>query len=515
MISDFKRYYRRMRLKAAENNMNAEEPVVPVPIPRSAAEVKAKLEETFSHSFDVKIRVFDCNVVVVAFIDGLVDKLLIEEAVSKPLAQRMEEIKNGGPEKKTVSYLQKILPSMCELKITDDFNECVIGMMSGDTLIFIDGDDKALHIGLQKWAKRAVEDPKTDTVVRGPREGFTETLNDNTAMLRRKIKDSNLVYEIFRIGRQTKTNVVLCYLKGTANQGIIDEARKRLTNIKTGEMEGSGFIEEYIEDSPFSLFPTVYNTERPDTVAGKLLKGCVAILIDGTPFALTVPNLFIDYLHNSEDCTHRWMYSLLMRSIRLLAFFISTIGPAFYIAVLCFHQDVIPFNLMITVTQAEGGIPFPPFIEMLLLVVTFELIKESGIRMPRALGQTVSIVGALIIGEAAVQAGLVSIPGVIAIAVTGISGYIIDKLDTTMVIIRVALMVAANILGLLGVSLVGIGIFAYACSLKSFGVPYMSPITPLSGHDFKNVFVRMPIWAMLQKPETITRKYIQNVNDED
>jgi spore germination protein KA len=242
-------------------------------------------------------------------------------------------------------------------------------------------------------------------------------------------------------------------------------------------------------------------------VAGKLLEGRVAILCDGTPIVLTVPNLFVDYLQYGEDYNNRWCFSIIVRAIRLCAIFLSTMAPAYYIALLCFHQDVIPFKLVVTLLAAQQSVPLTPFIEMLVLTVLFEIIKESGQRISRSIGQAVSIVGGLIVGQAAVQAGIFSTPAVVIIAATSLSAFIISKLDATVFIMRISLMMAANILGILGIVLLSIVFFAYMCSLKSFGVPYLSPITPLSSKDMKDSFVRIPLWAMLERPETITRRY--------
>lgn len=507
MLGDLKRFYRAMRLKAADGNMNAEEPKEPAPIPQTSAEVKAVLENIFNGSFDFKIRSFEGDTVLMAYIDGLVDKLLIAETIVEPIMQAAKEIKAGGPEKKKAVYLKTKLASLCNMMEFTDFNECINSILSGCTIIFVDGDATALNISQQKFEKRAITEPVSETVSRGSREGFTEALQINTTLIRRMIKDSNLVFELMTIGRITKTNVSICYLKGLANQGIIDEVRKRLKNIKTEAILESGYLEALIEDSPFSIFPTVFNSERPDSVAGKLLEGRVAIICDGTPIVLTVPNLFVDYLQYGEDYNNRWYFSIIIRTIRLFAIFLSTMAPAYYIALLCFHQDVIPFRLVVTLAAAQQSVPLPPFIEMLVLTILFEVIKESGLRISRSIGQAVSIVGGLIIGQAAVQAGLFSAPAVVIIAATSLSAFIIAKLDATIFIMRVTLMIAANILGILGIVLLSVGFFAYMCSLKSFGVPYLSPITPLSGKDMKDSFVRIPLWAMLERPETITRRY--------
>lgn len=509
MLGDFKRFYRAMRLKATNGNMNTESEAVPVPIPQSSSQIKEKLQKAFNGSFDFKVMVIGSDTVIMAFLEGMVDKLLISECVIEPIKAIMTEKDTYAAEKKNISYIGGKLSSMCVNTELTDFNECINSILSGCTLIFVDGQTTALSLSLQKFEKRAVKESDAEAITRGSREGFTEVLSTNITLIRRIIKDSCLVFENMTIGRQTKTNVAVCYIKGTANQEIIDEVRKRLKNIKTEAILESGYLEAYIEDSPFSIFPTVFNSERPDTVAGKVLEGRVAIICDGTPSVLTVPNLFVDYLQFGEDYNNRWFFSTIIRPVRLLAFLLSTMGPAIYIAALCFHQDVIPFKLLMTIMYSLKGVPLPPLIEMLVLTILFEIIKESGLRMSRALGQSVSIVGGLIVGEAAVQAGIFSTSAVVVIAATSISAFIISKLDATVFIMRVVLMIAANTIGFLGIALCSMGFFAYACALKSFGVPYLSPITPLCGKDWKDTFVRMPLWAMLEKPETITRRYIQ------
>jgi spore germination protein KA len=436
-----------------------------------------------------------------------VDKFLISQSVIEPIKASMGEM-DADTAKKNVAFLGTKLNSMCVNTEVTDFNECVNSILSGGTLIFVDGDTRALWLNLQKFEKRSIQESDSEAITRGSREGFTEVMGTNISILRRIIKDSTLVFEKMTIGRQTKTNVAMCYMKGLANQEIIDEVRQRLKNIKTEVILESGYLEAYIEDSPFSVFPTVFNSERPDTAAGKLLEGRVAIICDGTPTVLTVPNLFVDYLQFGEDYNNRWLFSAIIRPIRLMALVLSTVAPAFYIALLCFHQDVIPFKLLLVVSTSLKGVALPPLMEMLILTALFEVIKESGLRMSRALGQSVSIVGGLIVGQAAVQAGIFSAPAVVIIAATSISAFIISKLDATVLIMRVAL-IAANIIGILGMILCSLIFFSYACSLKSFGVPYLSPITPLCGKDLKDTFIRIPFWAMLEKPETVTRRYTQ------
>ncbi|MDR3644186.1 MAG: spore germination protein [Clostridia bacterium] len=507
MLGDFKRFYRAMRLKAADGDMNAETEVIPVPIPQTGPQVKQALQKAFNGSFDFKLLSFGNDTVILAFLEGMVDKLLVSESVIEPIHASIIEMQTQAADKKNVAFVGGRLNSTCVNTELTDFSECVNSILSGGTLIFVDSDTTALSLNLQRYEKRSIQEPNSEAVTRGSREGFTELLSVNISLLRRIIKDSCLVFENQTIGRQTKTNVAFCYIKGLANQEIIDEVRKRLKNIKTDAILESGYIEAYIEDSPFSIFPTVFNSERPDSVAGKLLEGRVAIICDGTPIVLTVPNLFVDYLQYGEDYNNRWLFSMIIRPVRLLAIWISTMAPSYYIALLCFHQDVIPFKLLMTVTNSLKGVPLPPLAEMFVLTMLFEVIKESGLRMSRAFGQAVSIVGGLIVGQAAVQAGIFSTSAVVVIAATSLSAFIIAKLDASIFIMRLTLMAAASSLGILGIVLCSMIFFIYACSLRSFGVPYLSPITPLSGKDMKDTFFRIPLWAMFEKPESITRRY--------
>ena len=501
MLGNLKRIYRAFRLRAANGEMNAEQAQEKVPIPTSVSEARAELGKAFGNSGDVVFKMLNNNALLLVYIDGMVDKQLLNSDIIRPLIRAYTDRKNI--DFKNPVFLEENLLTTGEIIQTDDFNECINFLLQGRSVLFLDGCATALEIGLQKWNKRNIEEPQAENVVRGPREGFTENIKDNTVLIRRKIHDCNLVFETMQIGRQTKTKVSFCYIRGVANEEIINEVRKRLKNIHTDIILESGYLEEYIDDAPFSIFPTVGYTERPDAAAGKLLEGRVAILCDGSPAVLTVPNLFVEYLQSSEDYYIRWLYTPLLRLIRLIALFASIMTPAFYVMLLCFHQDVIPFKLLLTIAAASEGVPFPPAMECLILIVVFELIREGGIRMPKSLGQAISIVGALILGQ-------VSAPAIIVIAATAITSFAIPKLDDAMLIMRIALLIAANIIGFLGIVLVSFMFFIYLCSLKSFGVPYLSPIAPRCDTDLKDTFIRMPVWSMLRKSETITRKYIEN-----
>ncbi len=512
MFKKFKRLYTYTKIKAKNDYCNYEKhDTRKVIIPQSLEVIYKELEDRFSGCSDFVTREIHLGKnksvsILIAFIEGLVNKQLINSDILRPIMIEFDamDIIHDWKDSKTLSVLEEKLICSCDIKRICSFDESIDAMLSGDTLIYANGCDMALVVGHRKYDKRSVEEPPTDVVVRGPREGFTETLPTNTALLRHKIKSSNLKFETMKIGEQTKTEVCICYIKGIANEELVNEVKERIGKIKTDAILDSGYIEDFIQDVQLCIFPTVGNTEKPDIAAAKILEGRVAILCDGTPFALTVPYLFVEAIQSSEDYYSRSVYSVITRFIRVLAIIITTMLPAYYVAITNFHQDIIPYKLLLTMTASREGIPFSSLTEAIVMVITFELLREAGVRMPRAIGQAVSIVGALVIGDAAVQAGLVSTPMVIVIAITAITSFIISPLAGAFLIIRIVAMLAANVIGILGVLLVSIAFFISMCNIRSFGVNYLSPFTPLSGMDLKDTFVRFPLWAMFTRPKALT-----------
>jgi len=303
------------------------------------------------------------------------------------------------------------------------------------------------------------------------------------------------------LGKRTNTLISICYIDGIAPQDIIDTVKRRLRKIKVDAILESGYIEQFIEDAPFSLFATVGNSEKPDKVAAKILEGRVAIFCDGTPFVLTVPCLFIESFQANEDYYSRTFFASFNRLLRLAALLVTSFLPAIYVGLIMHHLAVIPFDLLISVSAAREGVPFSPLLEAIFMVVVFEFLRESGIRMPRPVGQTVSIVGALVIGEAAVSAGIVSPIMVIVIALTGICSFMIPTLNDVLPILRILFLFGAHFLGYLGVLSVFILILIHLSSIRSFGVPYLSSLTPLNIKDLKDSVIRAPLWMMITRPE--------------
>ncbi|MGE4353449.1 MAG: spore germination protein [Oscillospiraceae bacterium] len=472
------------------------------------------LKEIIGNSSDIVIRRFSFGnksqiQAAMIFVDGLIDKALVNENVLKPLMYDIHLVSEIEPSKiDHIHYIKSALLHVGEIEESGSINEAVDAFLSGDTVLLIDGSNEALIMGSRGWKSRGIEEPKTESVVRGSREGFTETLRFNTSMLRRRIKSPDLKLEAMKIGVRTKTDICIAYIDGIVNPKLIEEIKKRLSRINTDAILESGYIEQYIEDAPFSIFSTVANSEKPDRVAAKLLEGRAAILVDGSPFVLTVPMLFVESFQSAEDYYSRPFFSSMVRSLRFLAFFFSILAPASYVALANYHQELIPTPLLLTMSSAHEGVPFPAVLEAGLMLIAFEILREAGVRLPRPIGQAVSIVGALVIGESAVSAGLIGAPMVIVVAITAVSSFVVPAQSDSEAIMRFLLLILAGFMGGYGIAIGLLAIFIHLTSLRSFGTPYLSPLAPYNTDDMKDTFIRAPIWAMIRRPKNFFQRDI-------
>ncbi|HWQ74209.1 MAG TPA: spore germination protein [Syntrophomonas sp.] len=478
-----------------------------------AAEMKKQLgenlnslREALGNSSDLKIRLFrfgtrDCLSGALVFIDGLVDNTVLTEAILRPVT-------NWQPEEKTLPTGQELVNELAQkvlcsgyVKAVSLLPELISACLSGDTAILLEGCSSGLIVSTKGWDKRSVSEPQSETVVRGPREGFTENLRTNTALIRRRIKSGQLRAEHMTVGRKTRTDVCLMYLNGVADPKVVETVKYRIDRLDVDSILESGYIEEYIEDAPFSPFATVGYSEKPDVIAARILEGRVAVVVDGTPFVLTVPMLFIESFQTTEDYYARPMYASLIRMLRFSAYFITVFAPAIYIALTSFHQELIPTTLLFTIANAREGTPFPVFIETAIMVFAFEILYEAGIRMPRPVGQAISIVGALVMGDAAVSAGLVGAPVVITIAFTAVAGFLVPVQNDSASILRVSMMILAAFAGWYGISMGLLAVLLHLGSLSSFGVPYFDGFARTA--NLQDSVVRMPLWSMTRRPEDI------------
>jgi len=394
-----------------------------------------------------------------------------------------------------------------------DINNIIAELIDGNTILLMDKTDKVLIVGSSGWKDRAISEPSAENVIRGPKDGFTENIENNSALIRRRIKSPDLRMELLIIGAKTKTKVLIAYLEGVAKEEVINEVRNRLGRIEIESILESGYIEELIEDCPLSPFPQLEHTERPDKVSAAILEGRVGILVDTTPHVLIVPTIFVQFIQSSEDYYERSSIVTLTRFIRIMAYFISVLLPAMYIAFTSYHQEMIPTTLALSIAASREGVPFPSIGEAFLMEGTFEILREAGLRLPKQAGQAVSIVGGIVIGQAAVQAGIVSQAMVIVVALTGISSFAVPAFNASASgrLIRFPLMLLSSILGLPGI-LAGLSIIIiHLNSLRSFGVSYMEPFTSANKNEFKDIMIRSHWWAMNRLPSYIARRGFRRV----
>ena len=438
------------------------------------------------------------------WLDGLADKNTLNSNIMKSLIDETRFINPKGSNTATraFSLIRDSLLSVADMKEQTKINDIVDSVLTGESAILIDGVPISLIISTKSWESRDVTDPITEGVVRGPRQGFTENVRTGTSLIRRIVKTPQLKMEEFKVGSLTKTDVIMAYIQGIASDKVVEEVRRRISRINVDSILESGYIEELIEDQPFSLFPQIEHTERPDKAAAQLLEGRVVILIDGTPFSLIVPTVFFQFLQSSEDYYERYPLGFAVRIVRTLAFALSLFLPSLYIAITTYHQEMLPTPLLISIAGGREGVPFPALVEGLLMEVTIEALREAGVRLPRPVGQAVSIVGALVVGQAAVQAGIVSSAKVIVVSVTAISSFSTPAFNLAAAIrmIRFPMMILASFLGLYGVMLGVLILQFHLCSLRSFGVPYFAPIAPFRLSGLKDMLFRAPWWMMQKRP---------------
>lgn len=453
----------------------------------------------------VKLAKFPKVKTKIVYVKGLVDNqtvndFLIEAMIDNPASQEQ------NAQQEVIDMIAEDVVAVGGIKKSRDWDELFTELMSGNTIIFMEGNNTALSVSTQGGERRAIQESTTNVSIRGSKEAFNESIETNIALVRRIINTPDLWIESMKIGKMTKTDVSIMYINGIAKDEIIEEVRKRLKRIEIDGVLESGFIEQLIEDQTNTTFPTVHHTERPDGVAGNLLEGRIAIFVNGTPFVLMVPALFIDFFQSVEDYYERFDISSAIRLLRTIIFFVSLVGPAIYIAATTFHQEMIPTKLAVIIAAQRESVPFPAFIEALIMEITFEILREAGIRMPKAIGSTISIVGALVIGQAAIQAGIVSPVMVIVVSMTAIASFATPSYAVAISarLVRFMFMVSAATFGFYGMILAFIILVVHLSSLRSFGVPYMTPLAPFIREEAGDTIVRRQLWDYKKRPKLIS-----------
>ncbi len=451
------------------------------------------------------------------YIDGMSDNSMIISALLNPLMVYARETPPEAP--KTAEKLYELVRygtiSAGEVNETTNINEAILSILIGDAALFIDGTDKIIIIGVKGWPARSVEEPTTEPVIRGPRDGFVETFRMNTALVRRRIRDPKLKLKQMRVGKRSNTDVGIFYIEGIAKKELVDEVIRRIKTIDIDAVLDSGYIEQFIEDNPFSPFPQLASTERPDEVAGELYEGRVVILVDNSPFALIAPTTINSLYQSPEDYYDRWIISSVLRVIRFTASFLALVMPSLYVVFTSYHTGVLPTKLVLSIAASREGVPFPAIVEALIMEFTLELLREAGLRLPSAIGNTVGIVGGLIIGEAAVRAGIVSPIMVIIVAITAIASFANPSYSLTVGfrLLRFALIAASGLLGLYGLMLGLILIMIHLVKLKSFNEPYLTPFVSVEWSDYKDTIYRTPLYKMVKRPIRISQDKVRMNNN--
>ncbi|MEK8127510.1 spore germination protein [Paenibacillus filicis] len=488
---------------------------VNIPVHREIRANAERILRDMGESDDVVIRQVNYEhtekaAAAVIYIDGIVDTAIVNQYIMDILIGNLRGIslsryESSAPETDCPALLAKeLLIGIGSIREVSEFSSLYSCLLAGEAVIVLDDSELAYCADIRQWKGRDISESTNQTSIRGPRESFNETLRTSTSLVRRRIKDPRLWLETYAIGSMTKTDVTMMYIHEIAKPSVIDMVRERLKSIKIDSVLDSSYIEEMIEDGKYSLFPTVYNTELPDSVASQLLEGKVVILVDGTPNALLVPTQMVTFFQSAEDYYQRSVYSSLLRILRFISFFISLLFPSLYIAITTFHREMLPTSLLISLAAQREGVPFPAFVEAFVMEVTFEILREAGLRMPKAIGQAVSVVGTLVIGQAAVEAGIVSAAMVIVVAITAISTFTVPaySMSIPIRILRFAFMMAAASFGLLGIFMGIFVLLLHLCALRSFGEAYMSPISPFKATDMQDSLLRLPRWMLFKRPDS-------------
>ncbi|MCL6571280.1 MAG: spore germination protein [Bacillus sp. (in: Bacteria)] len=436
----------------------------------------------------------------VIYFDGMVNTTILNENIIQPIMENnlQDEISSCN----LLEELEYKIIISNQITKSSDMNQIVSSIISGDTVFLLEGYDNALIIFSKGGEiRRPITEPDTERVVRGPREGFTESIMVNLSLIRRKINNQDLKLKFKELGERTHTKTCICYIEGLVLDEILIELEQRLDMIEIDGVLDSGYIQELIRDAPFSPFETVGFSERPDVVASKLLEGRIALVVDGSPFVLTVPFVLIEGFQANEDYYTNYIFSTFNRLIRTIGVLVATSLPAMYLALACYHQEMLPTPLLLSISSSQQGVPFPTVITLLGMLLVFDVLRETGTRMPTAIGQAVNIVGSLVLGQAAVEAKLVSAPVVIITALSGMMSLLSPTVLGVVIMVRFFLLIFSSFMGIYGYLLGMLLVILHLLTIRSFGIPYTLGFTSMKDHNGQDIWIRSPWWSMTLRPK--------------
>ncbi|MDD7794965.1 spore germination protein [Clostridium sp. 'White wine YQ'] len=442
------------------------------------------IKEKFNNAFDVKYREIETPIgkATLVFIDDLCSSDFISQYIIKPLIAKRNNISN------TEDLLTKVLDINLAGDVKD-ISDAELHILMGDVVLIFSQNEKMLYCEVKGFVRRSVGIPVTESVLKGPREGFAEALVDNVALIRRRIKNPSLKFEVMFAGTESQTTICVCYMDGIAPSNLVEEVKRKVKKIKYNFILDTNYIENELKEKK-SVFDTVGYTEKPDEVCSKIMEGRVSVIVDGTPFVITVPYFFLENFQAPDDYYLNKYFVNFTRCLRWIAFFISTFLPGIYVAIITYHYGMIPTLFVFRLAVARAGVPFPTFLEVILMMVFFQLIKEAGLRLPQPIGGAMSIVSALILGDAAVGAGLASRTTILVVAISTVSYFLIPKVYGAVSIWSIIIVILSAAYGLIGFTIGEMVLIAHLASLKTTGYSYLFPLGTTKSHEFKDIIFR-------------------------
>ena len=483
---------------------NLPEPIQNIPIEGNVDVVKCMIENLTGKSADVVLHEFTAgNVRALGFMfDGMSDQLLVAKTIMNPLIELADNISVSAQD--LPEYVKKKVVTETDIKDVSTLNKAIEDAMGGFFVVFFDECSTALSFSVQGFERRSVDEPVSEAQERGGREGFTESFKVNMTLMRRRLRSPDMRFKLRTVGASGNNSICLCYMEGRASEKLLSEVERRLDSANFDIVLSTGYLQPFLDTHYLSIFSGVGVTERPDVACAKICEGKIVIILDGTPFAIYVPHIFVENIHAFDDYANRPFYTTFMRMLKLVSFIISIALPGIYVALTIFHQELFPEDMLFNIVSSEMRTPFPIMLEALIIHLIFEIMREAGLRMPKTIGHAVSIVGALVIGDAAVTAGLMAAPMLIIVALTAISSYVMPTLYNSVAVLRLVFIVLGGILGLYGVILGLIVLAVNMTAINPYGVPYTSPFAPIVLPAFRDMIYRQG-WKKMSKKIQVNR----------
>lgn len=454
---------------------------------------------------------FNSRAYCIFYVQNMIDTNRLALEILKPLQQKTGHIENDL----TTHLINQVL-LVGGVEELDTIESCAKGVLEGNAIVLLDGEEKAIQCSITKIEERGIEEPPTSAVINGPREGFVENIKVNTALIRKRLPTTALKIEQMQVGVYTKTKINILYLYDIADKNIVKKVKEKLKQIKLDGVIDSHYLVNYLEENKNSIFKQIGKAEKPDIVVAKMLEGRIAIVVDGSPLVLTVPFMLLEDLQNSDDYYQGSFRISFIRMIRFFGVVISMVLPGMYVAMQLYHYKVVPLKFLVTLMNSIQGLPFPPFMEMLFVIILFEILYEASLRMPKYLGIALGIVGALVLGDTAVKAGLISPPAVMIVALSGISFYTIPEQSAQLSILRIAFTLIGGTMGIFGITISFILLISHLASMNSYGTPYLAPYAPRIKDDLADGIIKKDVIGRDTRPLSIPsqkKKRVKNIGE--